>query len=80
MQQWKEDIVKQGLWKRLGKNWKTMEKYTRENVKSNVRNWFSLEEVSRILSEDLGLAVTRETKNPMYYGMGYVVVAEKRRK
>ncbi len=78
MRMWRQDLIDQGLWDKLGNDWELMERYTRENVKSNVQNWFSLEEISRILSQNLDMRIVGEIPNPMYYSMGYFVAAEKK--
>ena len=78
MAQCKEDLQNQGLWEKLQDDWKTIERYTKESVNVNIKTWYSLEEVSRILSKDIGLVVTEKVTNPMYYGRGYFVTAEKR--
>lgn len=77
MQRWRQDLKDQGLWEKLKNQVEIMERYTKENVRDNVRNWFSLSKISEILRDEVGLRLISQLSNPMYYGMGYVVVAEK---
>lgn len=78
MKEWKEDQARQGLLDSLREDWEKYERYTRENVDVNVKNWFGLYELSQILEDDIGLRVKSGVSNPIYYGSGYVIVAEKR--
>ncbi len=78
MREWKGDQARQGTLGDLKEDWEKYEKYTRENVEVNVKNWFGREKLSQILEEYIGLKVNTAVSNPIYYGTGYVIVAEKR--
>ncbi len=74
---WKQDHENQGVLKDLEKDWELLECYTRQNADLNVKHWFSLEELARILEKDVGLQVIKKVTNPIYFGKGYVITAMK---
>lgn len=77
LDKWAEDLKNQGVWDTVKDDWELIERYTRENVELNVKNWFSSDELRRILVEEIDLQIISEDTNPMYYGMGYVFVTKK---
>lgn len=76
MKEW-EGKVKRGLLGNLTEDWEKFEKYTKSNVSENVRNWFDIKQLSRILEVDIGLQVKSQVTNPIY-GSGYVITAKKK--
>ncbi len=77
MQQWKEECRSKGVLDSLSKEWEQFEAHTRQNVSANVRNWFSLQELTEILQDEIQLRILDAVQNPLYYGRGYVITAEK---
>lgn len=77
MRQWKRDLTQQGISEELQCDWDIFERYTKESANVNVINWFSIQKLSKILEDNIGLHVTKEIQNPLYYGKGYVILAEK---
>jgi ubiquinone/menaquinone biosynthesis C-methylase UbiE len=73
---WREDLRKAGTYAELKEAWRIMKRHTKENT-DNVRNWFEINRLSRMLVDGFGLKIIDQMPNPLYYGMGYVIISEK---
>jgi len=76
----KEELERKGLFDKLREHWEVVFERTKENRDNNVHNWFSTEELTEILERDIGIKVIDAQENPFYFGMGYVIIGEKKSK
>jgi len=72
----KQDLERQGLFPTIQKSWEDFLKYTEQNVSHIAENWFSHEEISKLL-EKIGFTIVSIRVNPVYCNQGHVVIAKK---
>jgi len=77
LKDWKKELEKNKNFTKLESDWDIFCKFTTESATKNVINWMSSKEI-KILLKKSGFGILKDLPNPLYYGKGYVIVAEKR--